>query len=150
MMELEVPTSIRHGHENLISDIEYIMSFGGDIEKKATALHKLMQSHFKNEEQYAFPPLSLLLTLSEGRWKLEHKVAISMANKLQNELSQMKKEHENILKILEDFRIIAKEENNIFINRFIRDLFIHIDIEDQVLYPATLLVGNYLKKMDFS
>jgi len=33
------------------------------------------------------------------------------------------------------------------VNRFVKDLTQHVDIEDQVLYPATILVGNYLKQM---
>lgn len=144
-MQLETPEVLIRGHECLYEDLEFIISFGGEIEEKAEQLAKILHSHFKKEEEYALPPLGLLLELADGRWDLDASTVIKMADKLQSQMSEMKKEHENIRVVLNKLENI--DTNNTKIQRFIKDLSIHIDIEDQVLYPATLLVGNYLQKL---
>lgn len=148
-MQLETPEVLIRGHESLYEDLEIIISFGGEIGEKTKQLAKMLHSHFKKEEEYALPPLGLLLELADGRWNLDASTVVKMADKLQSQLSEMKNEHENIRVVLNKLKNISNEENKNTskIHRFINDLSIHIDIEDQVLYPAAILVGNYLKKL---
>lgn len=144
-MSTETPKALQAGHESLCEDLDYIISSGGTIGHKAQLLANLLRPHFKKEEEYALPPLSLLLTLAEGRWEFDKKEAIKMADKLQFELSQMQKEHAAITTVLQDLKESAEKEDNIKAKRFVKDLNLHVKVEDEVLYPATLLVGNYLK-----
>lgn len=144
-MKPKTPTALKNGHENLYKDIEVIVSSGGKTAEQANTLAKVLHPHFKKEEEYALPPLSLLIALSEGNWKIDSKTAIVMADRLHSELTEMKKEHDNINRILEKLKMLAIEEKNLKAMRFVDDLNLHIEIEDQVLYPATILIGNYLK-----
>lgn len=144
----KTPKSLLHGHEHLYADIKDIISMGGKVGKKAEFLSDLLYSHFQKEEEYALPPLSLLLALSEGNWKVDTKAAISMSNKFQSIMEEMKKEHNNIDKVLVELKTLADEENNSKAKLFVQNLRLHIELEDQVLYPATILVGNYLKKFE--
>lgn len=147
MMKLKIPKALKTGHEILFRELETLIDLGGHIGEKAKVLNDVMAPHFKKEEMYALPPLGLLLTLSEGNWELDTNEAIKMSEMLESKLSELNKEHGNILKVLNDLKHVAKEENNNKAKQFVKDLMLHIDIEDQVLYPATILVGNYLKKM---
>lgn len=149
-MKPKIPKSIKSGHENLISELQSVIELGGIIGEKAKDLEKIMNSHFKEEEDYALPPLGLLLTLSEGNWEIDSSAAIKMSEMLQSKLSELKKEHENILKVLLKLKSVADEQNIMIAKQFVKDLMLHVEIEDQVFYPATILVGNYLKSLKFN
>jgi len=147
MIGPEVPESLKHGHEILCSELKNIVALGSEIGAKAQLLDKIMSAHFKREEEYALPPLGLLLALADGNWDLDSTEAIKMSEILKSKLSELKKEHDNISEALENLKKVALQKNNLSVNRFVKDLTQHVDIEDQVLYPATILVGNYLKQM---
>lgn len=146
-MKTKTPDSIKNGHDNLCLELKEIIALGGNIGEKAQLLNNVMIAHFQKEEKYAFPPLGLLLALSEGHWELDADEAIKISENLKSKLLDLKSEHENISEALHNLRTVANEENNPKVKQFIKDLMIHIDIEDQVLYPATILIGNYLKHM---
>jgi len=143
-MKPKTPKALLHGHENLFSDIEVIVSLGGGIGEDAKLLADIARPHFKKEEEYALPPLSLLSALADGNWHFESKEAIEMANKLQTELLEMKKEHLEIFHVLKNLELLAEKENNEKVKRFVSDLKLHIEVEEQVLYPATMFIGDYL------
>lgn len=144
-MKPKTPEALLHGHKYLFNDIESIIELGGSIGENAKLLADISRPHFKKEEEYALPPLSLLSALSEGNWELKSDAAIEMAERLEVKLTEMKEDHGVIRKILGDLKILAAKENNQKINQFIDDLKLHIEVEEQVLYPATIFVGKYLK-----
>lgn len=144
-MKFKVPKAIKNGHENLCKDLQSLIKFGGTVGKEAEILNKIMSAHFKQEEKYAMPPLGLLLTLTEGGWNFDAQEAIKMSEMLHEKLSELKKEHGDIMNILKKFKKVAEEENNHKAKQFVKDLLLHVEIEDQVLYPTTLLIGDYLK-----
>lgn len=146
-MRPKTPKSIKSGHENLCYELKIITKSGGIIAEKAKLLEKDMYPHFQKEEKYALPPLGLLLALSDGNWEIYSSEAIKMSEMLQLKLSELKGEHDQIMKTMQDLKVIADEQNNIDAKEFIKDLTLHVEIEDQVLYPATILIGNYLKKL---
>lgn len=143
-MKPKTPKALLNGHEYLFKDIEVIVSFGGEIGEKAKLLADISRPHFKKEEEYALPPLGLLSALADGSWQFESKAAIEMAKKLQTELLQMKKEHMEIFQILKNLESLAEKEKDERVKRFVNDLKLHIEVEEQVLYPATIFVGDYL------
>lgn len=146
-MKPKIPKAIQHGHEHLCEELKEIIAKDGEIGEKAKILEDYMNKHFIKEEEYALPPLGLLLALSEGDWELDPTEAIKMSDTLQEKLEEMTKEHAYILKLLKDLEVVANKEDDLFVKQFIKNLRLHAELEDQVLYPATLLIGNYLKHM---
>lgn len=144
-MKTKTPKALLDGHKNLFNDIESIISLGGGIGENAKLLADISRPHFKKEEEYALPPLGLLSALSEGNWEVESTVAIEMADRLEAKLSEMKKDHGVIREILEKLKVLAENENNQKVKQFVIDLKLHIEVEEQVLYPTTILIGTYLK-----
>lgn len=144
-MTPKTPKALLHGHKNLFNNIESIVSIGGGIGENAQLLADISRPHFDKEEKYALPPLSLLVALSEGNWEIDADVAIKMAAKLEAQLLEMKKEHGIIRKILKELEALAEKENNQKVKQFVDDLKLHIEVEEQVLYPTTILIGTYLK-----
>lgn len=76
-----------------------------------------MHSHFLKEEDYALPPLGLLRALSEGRFESAMADVLSMTDKLKAELPTM----------------LAEQ------------LMFHAQTEEQVSYPAAILIGEFVK-----
>lgn len=146
-MPVQTPKSLKHGHENLSSELNHLIMLKDNIGIKAKALAEVMYPHFQKEEKYALPPLGLLLALSEGNWEIDTDAAIKMSELLQSKLVELKNEHEDIEKALKELVLEADKENNGTAKHFAKELMVHIEIEDQVLYPATILIGNYLKHL---
>lgn len=146
-MKLKVPKAIVHGHVNLMMELNEVIAIGGSIAEKAKQLRDEMAPHFKKEEEYALPPLGLLLAFSEDNWEINADEAIKMADNLQLRLEEMKDDHANIASVMNELKLLGEEKNNFIVKMFIKSLTQHIELEDEVLYPATILIGNYLKKI---
>ncbi len=146
-MQLKVPKAIVHGHANLIIELHEVIALGGKIGEKAKQLQAEMAPHFKKEEEYALPPLGLLIAFSEQKWEINAEEAIRMAENLELRLQEMKDDHAEITKTLNELKSLGEEEGNFIVKMFVKSLTVHMEMEDEVLYPATILIGNYLKKI---
>lgn len=146
-MKIKTPKAITHGHTNLCSELDSIINKYPHLKEQTHSLNEIMTEHFNKEEKYGLPPLGLLLTLSEGNWELDEDTIFEMTNALNLHLGELKDEHENISKHMQELKIITEKENHVDVKRFINDLEIHMELEDQVLYPASKLIGNYFYKL---
>ena len=70
---------------------------------------------------------------------------IAMADKLRAELGQMRSEHREIIARLKTLTEAALKENKLEYVQFAEKLSLHAQTEEEVLYPAAILVGEYLK-----
>lgn len=146
-MKLKVPKAIIHGHANIILELNEVLAIGGEIAAKAKQLRDAMVPHFKKEEEYALPPLGLLLAFTVEKWEINAEEAIKMAENLELRLAEMKHDHSHITDILNELKLLGEKEHNYVVKMFVKTLTLHIEMEDEVLYPATILIGNYLKKI---
>lgn len=146
-MKLKVPKAIIHGHANIILELNEVFAIGGEIAQKAKQLKDSMVPHFKKEEEYALPPLGLLLAFTQEKWEINAEEAIKMADNLELRLAEMKHDHSHIADILNELKLLGEKEHNLVVKMFVKTLTLHIEMEDEVLYPATILIGNYLKKI---
>jgi hemerythrin superfamily protein len=70
---------------------------------------------------------------------------IEMTNRLKADLNHMLLEHKEIVKALKDLTEAAKNEGKDEFMHFEKKLTLHAQTEEEVLYPASILVGEYLK-----
>src|SRR5665647_259494 len=144
-MEFEVPKSIKLEHEELHEDLEEATMESGSVGDAAKVVQEVLQPHFLKEEEFALPPLGLLSKFSNGQITPEMKDAIAMADKLRAELGQMLSEHREIVARLKTLTEAALKENKLKYVQFAEKLSLHAQTEEEVLYPAAILVGEYLK-----
>jgi hypothetical protein len=144
-MDFEIPKSIKLEHEELHEDLEEATMEPGSVGDAAKAVQEVLQPHFLKEEEFALPPLGLLSKLSNGQITLEMKDAITMAEILRAELNQMLSEHKEIVARLKTLTEAALKENKLEYVQFAEKLTLHAQTEEEVLYPAAILVGEYLK-----
>lgn len=142
-MELKIPSSLKSEHKELHAELARATKVKGTIGESAKAVAKVLHPHFVKEEEYALPPLGLLLLLADGKVTPEMKNALKMTDKLKSELPVMLEEHRTIIASLKILVKAAKKEKE-YVN-FADKLISHAKNEEEVLYPASLLVGEYLK-----
>lgn len=74
-----------------------------------------------------------------------HDGAIEMSDRLRGDYEKMLKEHQQIQEALRALATAAEQEHHPEHAAFAHNLMAHAQNEEQVLYPATLLIGQYLK-----
>lgn len=148
-MEIKIPASLQAEHQELHEELVSLTKAGGKTAEAAEAVAKALHPHFRKEEELAMPPLGLLRALAEGSVRPEMAEVVELTDKLKKELPAMLKEHEAIVGTLRALAEAGKQENKPQAQQFARMLEQHAKSEEEVLYPAAILVGEYLKlKLD--
>jgi hypothetical protein len=144
---LTVPASIRTEHEHLHHRLDAAIAAGGKTGERAKAVADVLGPHFEEEEAYAMPPLGLLGALAQGEPLSDEQVrqAIAMSERLRTEYDEMLREHVQIQVALSALALAATEEHKADHAAFAEALMTHAQSEEQLLYPTTLLIGEYLE-----
>jgi hypothetical protein len=144
-MELKTPQSLKLEHEELHAKLAKALKAGGATGEAAKMVTKALHPHFLKEEEYALPPLGLLPILAEGETLPEMDDAVAMTDRLKADLNHMLQEHKEIVAALKILTEAAKQEGKDEFVNFAGKLTLHAQTEEEVLYPASILVGKYLK-----
>jgi hypothetical protein len=144
-MQFKTPQPMREEHHELHAELEKLTTAGGKVGAAAQGVARALHAHFEREEEIAMPPLSLLEPLAQGKITAEMAEVWKMSDALKAELPRMLEEHAAVKAALEKLSSAAREEGNPGAERFAEKLALHAQTEEQVFYPATILVGEYLK-----
>jgi len=146
-MKIEIPHSLILEHEELHAELVEATKAGGATGEAAKGVAKVLHSHFLKEEEYAMPPLGLLSVLTTGQVTPEMGEVLTMTDRLKAELPEMLEEHAAIVAALKILTEASIKENKMDYARFAEKLTLHAKTEEDVLYPASLLIGEYIKIM---
>lgn len=144
-MQFKIPQPLKAEHEELHAELVKATQTGGKVSEAARAVAKLLHPHFVKEEEYALPPLGSLSSLAEDKVSPEMSSVLSMTDRLKAELPEMLQEHRDIVVALRGLKEAAERENRPEYVRFADKLILHAQTEEEVLYPASILVGEYVK-----
>jgi len=144
-MVFNVPSSLNEEHEELHNELARITEAGGAIGEAAKQVAMIMHPHFAKEAEYAMPPLGLLEPLSQGDINEEMRDMLLITDKLKEMLPQMLSEHQAIVDALIKLANISIKEDRMEIAFIAKKLIAHVKNEEEVLYPAAILVGEYLR-----
>ena len=97
------------------------------------------------EEESALPPVGLLSLLARGKVDKQMLGVIVMTDRLKAELGEMLLEHKAVVTALKKLIAAAKKEKLPEHVRFAEKLMLHAQTEEEVLYPAAILIGDFLK-----
>ena len=142
-----IPRSIQIEHEAIHSQLIAGTKAGGRGGAAAQALAKVLHPHFVREEHIALPPLGLLARLASGArlTSAERTEALAMTDALRRELPRMLEEHVAIRQAVEALRAAAQEEHAQAYEELAAHLALHAQTEEEVLYPAAVLVGDLIR-----
>lgn len=143
--QFEIPEVMRVEHTALHEALEEAAHAPGPVGEAAKAVARVLDPHFVREEQIALPPLGLLARLAEGDVTREMEAVLPLTDSLKLELPGMLEEHRAIHAALENLARVAREEGQPEYARLAEEIMLHARTEEQVTYPAALLVGEYIR-----
>lgn len=142
---MKIPDSLRLEHEQLHAKLAEATRLPGRTGEAARRAAKIMHPHFLREDEYAIPPLGLLARLAKGHLTPDMAEVLPLIARLKEEMPLMIEEHRAILGALIQLGNAASEENLRDWAEFADELRHHAQMEEEVLYPAAILVGEYVK-----
>lgn len=145
LSRLAVPRALRSGHLWLRQGLAGAIDRGGKTGVAARRVVELLEPHVAREEEFALPPLSLLPVLARGGTVSDEAGALAMTDRLRAEMSRMIGEHDEIAVALHALIVAAQSEGHPGIADLAKELVHYAETEEEVLYPAALLVGELLK-----
>ena len=144
-MTPRIPESLKWEHEELHAELARATKAGGKTGEAAKAVAGVLHNHFLKEEEFALPPIGLLAALARGEIEDEMRDVLVMIERLKAELPEMLREHQAVVTALAELTAAAKKEKLAEHARFAKKLMVHAQTEEEVLYPAAILIGEYLK-----
>ena len=145
-MKFTIPLPLQHEHEALHERLHQATQAGGEVGAAAKTLASLMHPHFVKEDQIALPPLGLLMALARGEASAEMAEVLELTDRLEAGLPQMLAEHRGIVEALSRLRDAAARAGRTDIVAFAEALVEHARTEEEVMYPAAVLVGQVVRQ----
>jgi hypothetical protein len=144
-MAFTIPSPLKREHEELHAELVTATQAGGRVGEAAKGVAKVLHDHFVKEEEFALPPLGLLSSLARGKVDKNMGSVLRMTDRLKAELPKMLEEHKAVVAALKNLIAAAEADNKPEHARFAEKLMLHAQTEEEVLYPAAILIGEYLK-----
>jgi hypothetical protein len=140
-----IPATIREEHEEIRAELASAAKLAGRTGLAARALAALLQPHFDREEQIALPPLSLLGPLSRNERVTSAAWVLPMTDSLRREMPRMLRDHVAIRAATQRLATVAQAEGQPTVVRFADKLTAHARTEEEILYPAAIVVGDLMR-----
>lgn len=140
-----VPSSLTKTHTELLNQLHQFTLIKDSSATVALKLEELMLHHFKEEEDYILPPLGILPALASGQVPKQTNEIIALSEKAKSQMNHMSAEHQLITAYIEELKQASKEENHPAIIAFEKEVSKHAVSEEEVYFPAAIMVGEYLK-----
>lgn len=144
-MKFTIPTPLQQEHDALHDALRRATQAGGDVGDAARHLAEVMHPHFVKEDEIALPPLGLLGALSRGEFNAEMTDVLALTDRLEAELPAMLAEHKVIVAALQRLQAAAERAGRSDIVGFTKELVLHARTEEDVMYPAAVLVGRHVR-----
>lgn len=142
---LQIPASVRAEHQEIHQALVATTRASGEVGAAARALAAVLDPHFVREEQIALPPLGLLAPLARGERSQAMRAVLPLTDSLRAELPRMLREHQAIHAATVRLREVARTHRNQPAQRLADQLILHAQSEEQMMYPAALLVGDFVR-----
>jgi iron-sulfur cluster repair protein YtfE (RIC family) len=145
-MSADVPAFLRIEHEAFRATLKRAMREPGALSAAAAELASLADAHFVREEEFVLPLLVLLPALVRGEALVSANAAARMVQALRDEIDALTDEHHQIGHALRELAQAAGAEKPDYV-AFAEDMILHMRREEQVLYPAAIVAGEYLRTL---
>ncbi len=144
---MTIPEPLRVEHHELFEELEKATKAGGKTGAAAAKVRDVLRPHFEKEERYALPQLGALDSVTGGGTPRAELTAdlIRRSDAFRAELPKMLEEHKRIGAALHEMERAAESEKKAGPARLAEKILGHAMMEEKVLYPASLLLGEYAK-----
>jgi iron-sulfur cluster repair protein YtfE (RIC family) len=142
-MGMQVPDSLKSGHEAIQAALKRATAEPDPLGETARTIARIMSGHMMREEKFALRPLGLLKALARGETPAELAEVAKLAQALRLEMPQMIDEHRQIAEALHALARNAEAAGKPEYVALAEEMLLHAHLEEDVLYPAAILVGKY-------
>ncbi|HZQ73827.1 MAG TPA: hemerythrin domain-containing protein [Burkholderiales bacterium] len=146
MSEALAPESVQVEHQELKQFLARASREPGALGESARLVARLLDVHMEKEEQFALPALACLRPLAEGRFRREMADLLAQTEWLKKNLPDLLAEHRAILAALERLVAAARAAGRFDCVEFAEKLVDHARLEEEILYPAVIVLGEYIKR----
>jgi hypothetical protein len=136
---------MRTEHAEIHNELVRATQAPGRVGRAARALAAVLHPHFEREEQIALPPLGLLAPLARGEFTPEMREVLPLTDSLRAELPRMLEEHKAIHAATLKLGEAARASGNASAARLAEGLRLHAQSEEELFYPAAVLVGDIVR-----
>ncbi len=143
--KFEIPEPLRVDQNELCHALERAVLAGGRTGAAARKLRKLLQPHLLKEETDLLEILGLLLPLSRGEITPAMRQVPARTEHLQARMFEIVREHAAIIKAARRLLRAARTEHKLPLARFTEHLMLRAWTDEEVFYPAAILIGEHLK-----
>jgi hypothetical protein len=140
-----IPSSVAREHKKIHDALTAATKAPGAVGAAARELAGVLGPHFEREEQIALPPLGLLAPLAAGERPPGMNDMLAMTDALRKEMPRMLAEHQHIRAAVERLRSVARAAHASEQVELADELAAHALTEEEVLYPAAILVGEVIR-----
>ena len=141
----EVPASLKETHEELLQQLHQFTLIKDSSTPFVLKLEELMLHHFTEEEDYILPPLGLLPFLANGQGQENFTEIMALSEKAKSQMDHMSAEHQLIIAYIGELKEASTKENRPAVIQFEKEVAKHAVSEEEVYFPASIMVGEYLK-----
>jgi hypothetical protein len=144
---LAVPQSIRFEHAAIVERLAKEAAKSGVSAAIAQEALVFIKAHFAKEEEFVFPPLGLLDQIAAGETPSdsEKKSAIDMIERAKASKDSLHDDHIRITSMMNDLIQAATRANEPDLIVFAGNVAAHNLGESEILQPAVLMIGDYLR-----
>jgi len=142
---LEIPHALQAEHQAIHDELVRATTSPGDVGAAARELAAVLHAHFVREEEIALPPLGLLAALARGEFTPAMRAVLSMTDALRAELPRMLDEHQAVHAATRRLGEAARKAGDSAAEKLAVALALHAQSEEEVFYPAALLVGEIVR-----
>lgn len=142
---LETPHALRMEHAALREELAAALADTGGVGDAARSVKDVLTTHLQREETGALRLLGLLRGMARDASSADVGAAIALSVDVARELPALLEEHRVIGEASKRLADVARRERKPDQVAFANQLWLHARIEEEVLYPAALLIGEYLR-----
>ena len=146
-MSFDIPAPLLEEHNELRAALARAGQAPGAVGEAAREVARLLEAHLRQEEKYVLPALSIMGDVVRGAHRSEMSMVLGTARKLKAELPAMFAEHRVILAAVQKLAAAARAAGLPEVERFAHELARHSQVEELVIYPAAVLLGEHLARV---
>lgn len=145
-MPVTIPEAMKEEHEELHNELRKAIKIPGAVGKAAKHVAEVLHPHFEKENEIALPVVGVARELAEGKTSPDFPKAVELFEKFRAEYDKMLQEHVEIVKALNELEKTARKAKKKAAVEFAKKLKLHAKTEEDLTYPAVLMVGKLLKQ----
>ncbi len=142
---LETPHALRMEDRHLRDELAQALAEPGAVGAAAHEIERILLPHLEHREQSVFRPLGLLNGLARDESGFDAPQAIALTGQIERELPQLVAEHRALYEAVKRLTDAANRERKPQYLDLSDRIWVHMRMEEEVLYPSVVLVGRYLK-----